>query len=45
MEGFQAIENTSVERKGKEIRQEIREANSRGMGEVFSNVMFLQLSK
>ena len=39
MEGFQAKENTSVERKAKkspfEICQEIREADSRGLGPIF----------
>ena len=40
MEGFQAKENTSaVERKAKgnpfEIRQEIRESNSRGLAQFF----------
>ena len=39
MEGFQAKVNTSVERKAKEspfeIRQEIRVADSRGLGQLF----------
>ena len=43
MEGFQAKENNSVERKAKEIpfefRQEIREADSRGLEHIFWNVM------
>ena len=39
MEGFQAKQNTSIERKANEspfeIRQEIREADSRGLGQFF----------